>query len=80
MVKCPACSRAISGGAFCAWCAAPLTATSVETALIGSAAPPPQSSSAVDEGRFLPGVVLAGRYRIAGLLGGGRERYTARPI
>jgi hypothetical protein len=25
----------------------------------------------VDEGRFLPGAVLAGRYRIAGLLGRG---------
>jgi predicted Ser/Thr protein kinase len=29
------------------------------------------SSTAVDEGRFLPGVVVAGRYRIAGLLGRG---------
>ena len=31
----------------------------------------PTSSSSVDEGRFLPGTVLAGRYRIAGLLGRG---------
>ena len=29
------------------------------------------SSTTVDEGRFLPGVVVAGRYRIAGLLGRG---------
>jgi serine/threonine-protein kinase len=29
------------------------------------------SSSSVDEGRFLPGVVVGGRYRIAGLLGRG---------
>ncbi len=29
------------------------------------------SSSAVDEGRFVPGTVVAGRYRIAGLLGRG---------
>ena len=34
-------------------------------------APPPSASSSVDEGRFLPGTVLAGRYRIAGLLGRG---------
>ncbi len=38
--------------------------------------PPPTlpsslSSTSVDEGRFLPGVVVAGRYRIAGLLGRG---------
>ncbi len=32
---------------------------------------PTLTSTAVDEGRFLPGVVLAGRYRIAGLLGKG---------
>lgn len=31
----------------------------------------PASSSGVDEGRFLPGVVVGGRYRIAGLLGRG---------
>jgi hypothetical protein len=42
-----------------------------------SGSPPPitassfASSSVVDEGRFLPGVVVAGRYRIAGLLGRG---------
>jgi serine/threonine-protein kinase len=34
-------------------------------------APPPSASSSVDEGRFLPGTVLAGRYRVAGLLGRG---------
>ena len=34
-------------------------------------APSLASSSGVDEGRFLPGVVVAGRYRIAGLLGRG---------
>ena len=34
-------------------------------------APRLSSSSSVDEGRFLPGTLLAGRYRIAGLLGRG---------
>jgi predicted Ser/Thr protein kinase len=37
----------------------------------GPSAPHLSSSSSVDEGRFLPGTVLAGRYRIAGLLGRG---------
>ena len=35
------------------------------------ARPPSSTSSQVDEGRFLPGTVIAGRYRIAGLLGRG---------
>ncbi len=76
------------GSRFCAQCAAPLDATSAETALMVAAGESPgrlsspgsrppvtassfASSSAVDEGRFLPGVVVAGRYRIAGLLGRG---------
>ena len=75
-VKCPSCARDNSGGRFCAWCAAPLDATSTETALMPVSAIPPSvphlsSTSAVDEGRFLPGTVLAGRYRVAGLLGRG---------
>ena len=37
----------------------------------GGSSPSVTSSSAVDEGRFLPGTILAGRYRIAGLLGRG---------
>jgi serine/threonine-protein kinase len=50
--------------------------TSAETEVLAAAAnaqtaPRLTSSSTVDEGRFLPGVVLAGRYRIAGLLGRG---------
>ena len=79
-MTCPFCSReSTSGGRFCPWCAAPLGATSAETAVMVAAAPRtpapsrPSSSSSVtlDEGRFLPGTVLAGRYRIAGLLGRG---------
>ncbi|SRR5579883_176326 len=72
-IQCPSCKRESAGGRFCPWCAAPLDATSAETALMGppAASHPLSSSSAVDEGRFLPGTVLAGRYRIAGLLGRG---------
>src|ERR1700691_6815587 len=79
MVKCPACSHQTAIGArFCPQCAAALDGSSAETALMpaaGSQSPRSQpmlsSSTCVDEGRFLPGVVMAGRYRIAGLLGRG---------
>ncbi|HLK47801.1 MAG TPA: serine/threonine-protein kinase [Bryobacteraceae bacterium] len=73
VVRCPSCGRESGAGNYCAWCAARLDATSVETALL-TAAPRVShlsSSSGVDEGRFVPGTVLAGRYRIAGLLGRG---------
>ena len=75
MVRCPACSHDCAANSrFCASCAAPLDATSAETVVLGSGAasvPRPSATSSVDEGRFLPGTVLAGRYRIAGLLGRG---------
>src|SRR5215470_11548178 len=72
-VRCPSCGRESANATFCGWCGAPLDATSVETALLSAPAPPSHlsSSSSVDEGRFLPGTVLAGRYRVAGLLGRG---------
>ncbi|MCP3964558.1 MAG: hypothetical protein GY719_42560 [bacterium] len=37
----------------------------------GSAAATPSSSGSLDGARFVPGTLLAGRYRIAGLLGRG---------
>src|ERR1700681_1820314 len=73
MVRCHSCSRECADQSrFCAWCAAPLDASSAETeVLAASSAPHLSSQSSVDEGRFLPGTVVAGRYRIAGLLGRG---------
>jgi len=80
MARCLSCSREFSeAGRFCPWCATPVDASSAETAALPQAvsAPPSASrpvlasSSAVDEGRFVPGTLLAGRYRIAGLLGRG---------
>ena len=80
MARCPSCSREFTeAGRFCPWCATPVDASSAETAVLPPAvsAPPSAShpvlaaSSAVDEGRFLPGTLLASRYRIAGLLGRG---------
>jgi hypothetical protein len=71
-VHCPSCGRESAGARFCGWCAAALEGTSAETALLTAVqAPFFHSSANVDEGRFLPGTVLAGRYRIAGLLGRG---------
>ncbi|HEV3332235.1 MAG TPA: serine/threonine-protein kinase [Bryobacteraceae bacterium] len=69
--QCPACKRENAAGKFCSWCAAPLNGSSVETSAMPPSTPHLSSSSSVDEGRFLPGTVLAGRYRIAGLLGRG---------
>ena len=77
MVRCPACTRECAENSrFCASCAAPLDATSAETVAFGTgagaaSAPRLSTTSSVDEGRFLPGTVLDGRYRIAGLLGRG---------
>ncbi|HYW41929.1 MAG TPA: serine/threonine-protein kinase [Bryobacteraceae bacterium] len=81
MISCPACShQSPDQSRFCSHCAAPLDATSAMTAVMAApgSAPPSSSpisllssSSAVDEGRFLPGTMLSGRYRIAGLLGRG---------
>ena len=68
---CPSCKRGNAGGRYCSWCAAPLDATSVETELMPPSVSRLSSSSDIDEGRFLPGTVLGGRYRIAGLLGRG---------
>ena len=74
MPTCPACSHPLPEKArFCSHCAAPADATSAETVAIGPTATVPRltSSSVVDEGRFLPGTVVGGRYRIIGLLGRG---------
>ena len=52
----------------------PLDATSAETVARGAGTatvPRLSATSTVDEGRFLPGTLVAARYRIAGLLGRG---------
>src|ERR1700682_5856468 len=73
MVRCPSCAHeAADNNRFCPFCATALDATYAEPAVLGSVSSPRLSSqSSVDEGRFLPGTVVAGRYRVAGLLGRG---------
>jgi protein kinase-like protein len=68
--RCPKCSDEVrSGWRVCPACLTPLQdGKETETVHKQSAS---SSSSSVDEGRFPAGTVLAGRYRILGLLGHG---------
>ena len=69
---CPKCAREVQNGwRVCPACAAPLLAGNgvreTETAFSQA----PSSSSGIEEGRFPAGTVLAGRYRVLGLVGRG---------
>ena len=83
VIRCSACgAKASEGSRYCGSCGAAVggaseapTRTSAPSALPTELESPAgtssTSSSAVDQGRFLPGTVLAKRYRIIGLLGRG---------
>ncbi len=79
MARCRACDSEIAvDSRFCPACGVPAgvrraaAATTVATVAIEASASRFSSSSAeLDEGRFLPGTLLADRYRIAGQLGKG---------
>jgi serine/threonine-protein kinase len=80
MSVCPVCScEVVEPNRYCGRCGSALdgdssapTRTSAPPASAGGRKKTPWSSSAdAADGRFLPGTVLAGRYRIAGLLGRG---------
>jgi serine/threonine-protein kinase len=79
MARCGECEReAPEGGRFCPQCAAPISHDSADptrTARQPVRAIPPTTSrprsGGPEEGRFLPGTMLAGRYRIFGLVGRG---------
>ncbi|MBI3448909.1 MAG: protein kinase [Acidobacteria bacterium] len=70
-MTCPSCASEIKDASrFCSTCGAGLEATSVaptRTSLRDLGV----SSGALDDARFIPGTLLAGRYRIIGLLGKG---------
>src|SRR5579863_346960 len=69
---CPKCSREVRDGwRVCPACAAPLLAENVERETKTVFSEAPSSSSGIEEGRFPAGTVLAGRYRVMGLLGKG---------
>jgi len=75
-MDCPACTTDVpDGSAFCGACGTVVDATSAKTQSNAQTAAfsrgVSSSASALDESRFLPGTMIAGRYRIIGLLGRG---------
>src|ERR1700722_6240473 len=80
MTKCPSCSaEMLESNRFCGICGSVLTPKSNGDETMAMAGPPTsssprsgsRSSDSPDEGRFLPGALVAERYRILGLLGRG---------
>src|SRR5436309_1564982 len=77
MPRCPACSREIpEGSRFCPDCGAAHPAAAPKPTgpyqpAAESASPLPSPLPPVHQPRFLPGQLLAGRYRIVALLGKG---------
>jgi hypothetical protein len=79
MARCSSCSSEISqGGRFCPSCGLPVASDALATQTVAASTPratpssgPSRISSARAAGRFAPGQMLAGRYRIVALLGKG---------
>src|SRR5262245_36140509 len=72
MISCPACSeRAPDESRFCPKCGCALAPGSVDPTRTSYPHIERPESTPFDEGRFLPGTLIAGRYRIYGLLGRG---------
>src|SRR5262245_56421835 len=74
MISCGSCSAPVPGEArFCPSCGVPAGASSTPTRLDRDSAAPRRLDAASGEagGRFVPGAMLGGRYRIVGVLGRG---------
>src|SRR5258706_15437983 len=82
MLACRSCGESIpENSRFCPRCGTSLVAETMVTRTAAVSAPAampagpasstPSSSSSLDEGRFLPGTLLVGRYRVVALVGRG---------
>jgi len=75
MITCPSCATEMAdGNRFCSKCGSPIPPSSEDPTRLGAPSPTGahlSSSSPLDGSRFLPGVLLANRYRIIGPLGKG---------
>ena len=69
-MQCPACRRDVpESSRFCLACGARVDGSRAPTLTVADGSPP--VSDALDGAQFIPGTMLAGRYRIVGLLGRG---------
>jgi serine/threonine-protein kinase len=69
-MQCPACRHDVpESSRFCLACGARVDTSQAPTLTAATGSPP--SSAALDGAQFIPGTMLAGRYRIVGLLGRG---------
>src|SRR5262245_199808 len=71
-VTCASCSRTFpEGSRSCPHCGASADAPAFDATRTSGESRGPTASSSSDHGRFLPGTMLGGRYRVVGLLGRG---------